>query len=266
MALSRGFRRILLYIAVIVFAAASYALLLYAQGYSYDFERFEFVLTGALTIDSNEQAEVFIDGEVAGTTTVLAHEFNKGRLLPDTYTVRLKREGYSEWSKSVIIEEGLVTDFPHVILLPLDEEHASASRAAIELAFERSFPRPTPVPDPLASPTPTPEASREVFVLENGRLSMDGRLLATGIYGYAESPDGDKLLWWTRNEVSVMWMRDTDYQPFRKFGETETVTRLSRAIVRAGFWPDSHHVAVRSDDEYRVFELDDRGGTNVIEL
>lgn len=266
MALSRGFRRILLYIAFLVFAAASYALILYAQGYSYSFEDFEFVLTGALTIDASEQANVFIDGEHAGTTSVLSHEFNKGRLLPDTYSVRLQKDGFSEWSKSVIIQEGLVTDFPHVVLLSLEEERASSSRGAIEKSFQRSFPRATPTPDPLQSPSPSPEPSREVFILEAGRLSMDGRTIATGVNGYAESPDGDKLLWWTRNELSVMWMRDTEYQPFRLSGEQETITRLSNVIDRAGWWPDGHHVTVRTGTKYRVIELDDRGGSNIIEL
>lgn len=263
MALSRGFRRGFFGIAVLVFAAASYIFILYAQGFSFSFENRAFVLTGALTLDANEQVNVIIDGEYAGSTSVLTHEFNKGRMLPGTYTVYLEREGYSEWSKSVMIQEGLVTDFPNILVLSLDEERASRSRGDIEDALEDSYPSLTPSPTTTPSPTPEPVLDYE---LVRGVLTMQEQELGTGVRGYQESPDGEKVMWWTRNEVWVMWLQNTDYQPFRMGGDTEAITRLSTAIDRAAFWPSSHHIAIRSGTSYRVVELDTRGGTNIIEL
>lgn len=262
--LSRGFRRSLLVIAIIVFAAASYVVILYARGYTYSFNEWDFVFTGALTLDANEQADVIIDDEKVGTTSVLTHEFSRGRLLPGTYTVRLEREEFSEWSKSVIIQEGLVTDFPHVIMLALDEERASRSRGQIDETLERSFPQRIRTPSPPPPPAPEPEEER--YSLISGVFRMQDRELARGVRGYAESQDGKKLMWWTRNEVVVMWLEDTEYQPFRLGGERETITRLTTSIDRAGWWPESHHIAIRSGTRYRVVELDNRGGTNIIEL
>ena len=266
MALSRGVRRLMLVIAVVLFGAVSYVLILYAQGLTFSFDEWDFVATGALIIDANEQVDVFIDGEHAGSTSVIAHYFSKGRMLPGTYHVSLQREGYSTWSKSVMIQERFVTDFSHVLILDLSEERASRSRAEIERALMRAQPMLTPAPSPVPSPTPTPAVQELTYALEGGRLTLDDHVLATGVRGYQESADGMKLMWWTRNEVTVMWLRDTAYQPFRLAGESETITRVSAGIERAAWWPDSHHVAFRSGTDYRVVELDNRGGTNVIEL
>jgi hypothetical protein len=174
MALTTGFRRFMLFGAILVFVAATYILLLYAQGLTFSFKDREFVLTGALTINANEQVDVFLDGELSGSTSVITNEFNRGRI--------------------------------------------------------------------------------------------HDRELGRGVLGYQESKDSAKLLWWTRNEIIVMWLQDTSYQPFRLAGEIETITRISTSIARATWWPDNYHIAFRTGTHYRVVELDNRGGTNTIEL
>lgn len=269
MALSMGFRRTMLFGAILVFAVATYGLILYAQGFSFSFEDREFVLTGALTINANEQVDVFIDGEQSGSTSVLTHEFNKGRMLPGTYIISLQRDGFSEWSKSVIIQERFVTDFSHVLILDLSDERASKSRGDIEHSLRLSEPQLTPTPTVESGAVSEEDEAETEFLtyeLQRGILTLDDRELGRGVLGYQESNDGSKLLWWTRNEIIVMWLQDTSYQPFRLAGETETITRISTSIARAAWWPDSHHIAFRTGTLYRIVELDNRGGTNTIRL
>lgn len=253
MAISRRMRRALLLTAVLVFCIAAYIAIQYAQGYQFSFAERRFVRTGAITIDANDRADVLVQGEPAGDTSFLGNTFNMGALLPGTYPIRLEREGWSSWFKEIEVQEGLVTDFPHVLLLPLDEASASRSVGEIESALAVTSPSPSPAP---ASP----------YTLIKGALSRDGQQVATGVLGYKESGDGAKLLWWTRNELWVLWLADTGYQPFRKAGEQETLTRLSSRIDRAAWWPDADHVVIKSGEKYYVVELDTRGGTNTIVL
>jgi hypothetical protein len=260
MAIAKKSRWTLLIIAVIVFIPTTYVVVLYAQGFRYDFQERRFTFTGAITLDVNTEATVFLDGQEIGGTSFLGKEFGEDKLLPGTYTVRLEREGYSGWSKAVIVQEGLVTDFPNVLLLDLDEQAASRSRAEIDEVMKQREGEVTPTP--TASPGPAPQG----YTLQNTVLAYDGVQIASGVLGYQESPDNEKLLWWTRNEAWALWLRDTDEQPFRKAEEQEAVIRLSTPINGATWWPDSEHVAVISGADYRVVELDSRGGTNIIRL
>jgi len=261
----------LLTVAVVVFAIATYIAVLFAQGYEFSFSERRFVLTGALTLDANEGANVIIDGERVGSTSVLGDTFSRGRLLPGTYVVSLEREGYSTWTKSIIVQEGLVADFPNILLLSLDETRASRSREQIEDALSRAMP--TPIPSLVPSRTPSTSASPKIsptpvpgFELSDDALLRDGEQIAQDVRGWHMSLDGGKVLWWTRSEVWVMWLRGTNYQPFRLEGESEAVVRLTTTIDRAAWWPGSNHIALRSGTAYRVIELDQRGGTNIIEL
>ncbi|HXV27148.1 MAG TPA: hypothetical protein VD862_03965 [Candidatus Paceibacterota bacterium] len=266
MAISLQVRRLLFWAAVIIFGIAAYVAVLYAQGYEFSFRDRRFVRTGAVTLDANAQADVFIDGEHAGGTFLIGDTFSRGRLLPGTYEFRMERDGYSTWTKTVQVQEGLVTDFPRVLILQTDETIASRSRGLIDELMEvaDAVPSPTPTPAPSASAGAQATPSPVPYALVRGVLTVNDERVATGVLGYRLSGDGAKLMWFTRNEVVVRWLTDSDEQPFRTAGDQVALLRLTTVIDGAVWWPDAYHVAVRSGSTYHIVELDDRGGTNII--
>jgi hypothetical protein len=97
--------------------------------------------------------------------------------------------------------------------------------------------------------------------------TASGSLIAERVLGIALTSNGGRLLWWTRNELWVLWIRNTDYQPFRTEGERQAITRFSVPIVRAAWFRDNDHIVVElGAATYRVLEIDTRGGINMIKL
>jgi hypothetical protein len=271
-------RRILFWLAAMVFVVASWVAIRYAQGYAYDFASGSFVRTGAIAATVNTDAIFSIDDKNIGKTSFLGNRVGKEGLVPGTYDIRLTRDGYSAWRKSVQVEQGKLTDFPNVVLLPTDDESLlqlkiEASESLHEARTLRdATPTPMPSPKPLKTPKPAPiRVQMGDFALE-GTTLLDARtasssVIAEQVLGFALADNQNRLLWWTRNELWVLWLQNTDTQPYRAEGERQAITRFSVPIVRAAWFRDLEHiVADLGNQSYRVIETDARGGTNIIKL
>jgi hypothetical protein len=288
--MSRTIRRLLFWLAVLIFAAASYISILYAQGYKYDFSQKVFVRTGAISVTVNTDAQLYINDRLAGDTSFLGNRVGQNKLLPGTYTIRLIRDGYSSWHKTAVVKEGLLTEFSHALLLPTDDaalpdlkqEIVKAMTATHTLADPTPTPSPTPTltpgatitPRPRKSPTPVPapiEVVADSFMLRGAALYRINRdpaeKIADGVIGFAVTSDGSRLMWFTRDELWVMWLSNTDEQPFHIAGEREQITRFTLPIVRAAWFRGGNHIVVDLDiGGYRVVEIDTRGGVNITKI
>lgn len=283
--MTKGTRRALFYFAVIVFIGASYVAILYAQGYKYSAQEHRFIRTGAISLNANADAKVFVDDELSGTTSFLTNRFSVDGLLPGQYAIRLQRDNYSSWQKVPTVQEGFVTDFPKVLILPLDDE--SLAKLASEAA-EIFASKPTPTPTPKATPTPKPSVNPtatpsptpiEPFVLKNkvltwqpdgltgGEQGGEPQELAKNVAGFMVSESNKKMAWWTfNNELYVMWLADTDYQPVKKKGDRELITRFATSINDIAWFRGDDQVILSFKTGYRIVEIDTRGGVNIIKI
>lgn len=273
-------KRILFYSAVVVFALLSYVVILYAQGYKYSFSEAKFFRTGSINVKANEDAEVYIDDRFLDTTSFFGNSYTIGGLLPRQYTVRLQRDNFSSWQKKISVEEGLVNDYSRIILLPESGEAKEKLKVEIKDILYPT-PKPTPTPSPSIKPTPKPSPaktptlsstteSKDPFYLKNGVLfknmeNGETERLAYFVTGFSVSPDSNKLAWWNGNELWVMWLSDTDYQPYHKAEDKDLITRFSAKIKNAAWFRDSDHIVVDSSG-YKVLEIDKRGGMNIVEI
>lgn len=272
-------RRILFYVAVGVFVIGSISAMLYAQGYSYSFSDNRLVKTGAIVVRVNTSATIYRDGERVGATSFLGNSFGIVHLLPGQYEVRVARDGYSTWKKVVRVDEGLVTEFPEVVLLPQTNEGIQGLRDEVDQLFATyasasatSLPRPTPVRSPVVSPvgsvspTPVPSSDKSLFVVERTvlrQIAPEEKEIADGVIGFQLSDSGQKLLYWTAHDVNVLWVRDDGVPPFHRAGDIERITRFSSLISRAVWFRDEYHI-VADTGMYTVVETDARGGTNSV--
>lgn len=271
-------KRILFYIAVVVFALSSYVIVLYAQGYKYSFSEARFFRTGSIFVKINEDAEVYLNNKFLNSTSFFGSSYTISGLLPGQYTVRLDRKNFNSWQKKISVEEGLVSDYSRILLLPKSGDEAILLNQEItDLLYPTPKPTPSPSakptlkPSPIKTPIPSPKpASTEPFYIKLGVLfkTLDNgetERLAYLVNGFAISHDKKKLAWWNESELWVMWLSDADYQPYRKAGDKDLITKFSHKIKKADWFRNSDHIVVDSNG-YKVTEIDKRGGLNIVEI
>ncbi len=270
-------KRITFYMAVAIFLALSYIISLYAQGYRYNFSERRFVRTGAIYLKANTDADVFLDNKLVGSTTFIGNSYLINNLLPGIYEVKLSKNNFSQWQKKILVEEGLVNEFSRALLISKNSNDLSILRTEIgALLYPNSVVKKvTPTPSGTVKPNVTPKP------LENGQFFVKNRTLyktldaqpekiADNVLGFSMSEDENKLAWWSANELWVIWLHDTDYQPYKKENDRELITRFSAKIKAVAWFKGSDHIVVDVSDSqkkiYNIVEIDKRGGINIIEI
>lgn len=283
--MSKKSRRILFYLALALFLVLSYVALLYAQGYKYSFTDGKFLKTGSIYLKSNVGANVSLGGSYKGDTSFLGDSFTISKLLPGKYRIELSKDNYSKWTKDISVSEGLVSDFGHIVIFPTDETGKAQLRSEIDKIFATPTPSSTVKVSPIPivkkkitkpTPTPTPTFSEDQpVVLFGGKLlrNQNGQTkeIASGVVGFAFSPNHEKLAWWNNDELWIIWLKDTDYQPYKKDGDTEKLSRFNQTINRIGWFRGDDHVVVEfknksASPSYKILETDTRGGLNTVDL
>lgn len=98
--------------ALVIFAAAGIAIF-FAKGYTFSPSQRMIVGTGIISVASKpDSASVFIDGHLTTATNATISS-----LTPRKYTVKIIKEGFIPWEKTVEVKEGLVTELK-VTLFP----------------------------------------------------------------------------------------------------------------------------------------------------
>lgn len=250
--MTKKVKQTLFYSAVAVFLLLSYVVILYAQGYKYSFSEGKFQRTGAIALKINTDAKIFLDDELQGDTSFFGNAYSVDRLLPGTYKITVQKDAYSSWQKRSNVEEGFVTDFPNILLLPEEGEEEKKLFEEVGLLFKES----------------------EIFKI----ASLSQELLKEvpkDIKSFRLSENKNKLAWWTNNEIWVLWLNDQNYQPFHKKGDKELITRFSQQIQDLIWFKGEDHLIVELEARdsknrpysiYKVMEIDKRGGINIVEL
>ncbi len=270
-------KRVFFYFAVALFLISSYVIILYAQGYKYSFSENRFFRTGAIYLKTNTSADVYLDDKLLGNTSFFNNSYRLEGLLPGRYVIRAQNNGYSTWQKSVTVDEGFVSEFSKILLLPQSGEGLEELDKEIALIFL------PPTPTPIS--TPPTASSSELFIIKKGVLSTANEKgsdtlkeeyltpLAENVKGFVLSKDKNKLAWWTANELWVMWLDSTNYQPYHKKGDKELITRFSTQIKKTAWFRDEDHLIVNSNPStgsgqagYKILEIDTRGGINIVEI
>jgi len=97
-----------------LFIVLTFTIVLYAQGYSFDWQKKSLVATGAFYLTSYpKRAAIYINNEYSGETNKLIK-----RLLPQKYNVKISKPGYHDWQKTLEIKPGLVTTAKDILLIP----------------------------------------------------------------------------------------------------------------------------------------------------
>lgn len=257
--------------AVAAFVILSYVMVVYSLGYRYDLVHKRFLPTGSLRMVANVSGEVYINEELVGKTSFLGNSFSKSRLLPRTYAVRLERPGYQSWQKNIPISGGLFTDFPKIVLVPevLVEELIGSS--SFDEFSSVSF-------DVVAKTVVVQKENKfEIIDLKTGDIASSSvkalptpkknsiaksTVSPTPQVIFATRTNKERTVEFNDRELWVTWLRDTDYQPFRKAGYREMIARIPAKIQDVQWHKDRDHLFVSSSGILSLMEIDKRGGIN----
>lgn len=110
------------------------------------------------------------------------------------------------------------------------------------------------------------DKNKNLFIYNEGEKDTYFKKLGTNIEGVHFSDDGKKLLFWTKNEISVYFARDWNVQPVRYEDTTTNVTRYSEPIENVQWYKDYEHVIFNTGQWVKFIELDDRDHRNCMDL
>jgi len=107
-------RRLIFYVLVIIFALATPPTILYAMGYSFDWQKKTLAQTGGFYFKSSPaSAQILIDNKNDKSTPRLI-----SRLLPKIYSVEITLDGFYSWKKNLEVSPKLVVEARNIILFP----------------------------------------------------------------------------------------------------------------------------------------------------
>jgi len=114
--MSRQTRRIIFLIFVLIFIILVPAIILYAEGYSFDFEKRMIVASGGIYLKSYpSKAEIFVNNKPNGKTNKFVRH-----LIPKVYDIKIVKEEYHSWQKNISVKSGLVTRIDNIFLVPFN--------------------------------------------------------------------------------------------------------------------------------------------------
>ncbi len=127
--MTRKTRTILFSFFVFLFAVVAPLIIFYSQGYRLDFATKKIVQTGGFYFKIwPSSTDIHIDGKAMKKTDFFFGSTFWQDLIPKKYTVRIEKEGYQPWQKTLEVKEKLVTEIKDVILFPQKVDFQSVSQ------------------------------------------------------------------------------------------------------------------------------------------
>jgi len=116
-------RTILFIICLFLFLVAAPSAVLYSLGYRFSFETKKIIQTGGLFFKVVPPgAKVFINNRLKGKTSSFFGSLLIEDLKPETYNIRIEKEGFYPWQKSLKVEKNKVTEAKNIVLIPKNPE------------------------------------------------------------------------------------------------------------------------------------------------
>ena len=115
--MDKRIKRLLILVFAIIFLIGGPLAIFYSQGYRFDFETKKIVKSGAFYFRTQpESCEIYLDGKLKKKTDFLFGNAFVKNLLPKKYNIRIEKEGYFPWEKTLEVKEEFVTEAKNIIL------------------------------------------------------------------------------------------------------------------------------------------------------
>ena len=106
-------RRIIYIFFMVVFAAILPFIILYANGFRYNFKKNNWQKTGIIFLESKPtEVEVYVNGKIVSEEIPIRIK----DLLPNEHELKIEQAGYATWQKNISVYEGQTTFLQYVRL------------------------------------------------------------------------------------------------------------------------------------------------------
>lgn len=139
--MSRETRRVLFYLFVVAFLILGSSIVLYSQGWRFNFKTDSFQRIGGIFLNSTpSDAVITLDGgSVQNQSSILQAGTLISDLIPGEHSLTLSEKGYLPWNKEVTVTSGGAAVFDKIILLP-DGGSMNTASSVSEFALADSQP------------------------------------------------------------------------------------------------------------------------------
>lgn len=110
------------------------------------------------------------------------------------------------------------------------------------------------------------ESNKGTLFVFNRQAKEPLRTLATDIKGVQFSDDGKKLLFFSDNEISAVFLRAWEVQPTREADSVVQIARFSAPIRNVQWTEDYEHVLFSSNGTVKLIELDNRDRRDLADI
>lgn len=108
---------------VFLFFASIPAIVLYTQGYRIDFENQKLVETSGIDVRIRPyNVKIFLNDNLEQETNFIFRDALFRNIVPGEYTIRLEKEHYQNWDKTLTLEGGQVNKIDYARLFPVQLE------------------------------------------------------------------------------------------------------------------------------------------------
>ncbi len=246
-AMNRTLRRYIFWIFVLVFTISAPLLVLYTAGYRYNLASGQVVRTGVISVASDPRSvSIYINNQLqkAKSPTVIK------RLMPDTYAVRLEKEGYHSWVGEVKVFSG-ATSIMNTILLFLDTEP--------EMLFAKETESLVPSPDGSSIAYTSIEEDWEeawLYNLKSQEHKMINQRLTSNIV--------TELRWSTNSSYLSVFNSDIGLNIFTKSGDEVALDYSQTENIESVFWHPSNDNIVFLASEKGLEEINLSSRSSII--
>ncbi len=109
--MSKRTRTILFFILVIIFVITTPLVILYGEGYRFDFENKRIIETGGIFIKTFPgEANILINDKKEKTTSNFLKSVLIQNLVPKTYNIKINKIGFLPWEKNIEVTEKKVSE------------------------------------------------------------------------------------------------------------------------------------------------------------
>lgn len=117
--LTKTKRRIIFYLAILVFFILAPLIILYSIGYTVDVKTRTILSTGGIFVKTNQAGfKLYINNTLERETSFLSTGALVTDLKPDLYVVRIEKEGFRSWQRVVHVERETISEFRSALLFP----------------------------------------------------------------------------------------------------------------------------------------------------
>ncbi len=111
-------RLIIITVCAILFLIITPYIILFSLGYRVDFKNLKIVGTGGIYIKAYpKEVNITIDSNINDKTSVFSNSFFTQNLLPTNHSIVIKKDGYYDYQKNLVVKENEVTKLEHINLI-----------------------------------------------------------------------------------------------------------------------------------------------------